>query len=133
MRGRKLDANGDMLLGHGRADYWINDRRGVGQVVQTRLSLWRGQWFLNTQDGTPWATQVLGKYTDNTRDEAILNRIYGTPGVVNVTAYSSVLARQARAWTVHANISSRSPTFRAPAAMRTTATSRMRTASRGIA
>lgn len=104
MRVRKLDANGDMQFGHGLSDYWINDYRGVGQVIWTRLRLWQGQWFLNVQDGTPWMTQVLGKYTEDLRDLTVQDRIYGTPGVVSIRNYDSELNRQSRDWTVHAEV-----------------------------
>lgn len=49
-------------------------------------------------------TEVLGKYTGNLRDAAIQDRIYGTPGVLGIAAYDSSLARQQRAWDVHATI-----------------------------
>jgi hypothetical protein len=95
---------GDMTFGRGAADYWINDRRGVGQLVSTRLRLWQGQWFLAVNDGMPWGTEVLGKYTDDVRDAAVQDRIYATPGMVGVQGYNSQLDRQSRAWTVHASL-----------------------------
>ena len=104
MRVRQLDANGDMTFGRSSLNYYINDRRGVGQVVSTRLRLWLGQWYLNVPDGTPYMTQVLGKYTDNLRDAAVQARIYGAPGVTQIQAYNSELDRQSRDWTVNASI-----------------------------
>ena len=86
------------------SNYWINDRRGVGQVVSTRLRLWQGQWFLAVTDGMPWQTQVLGKYTGDVRDMAVQDRIYGTPGMVDIQGYNSQLDTQTRAWTVHATL-----------------------------
>lgn len=95
---------GDMTFGAGSRNYFINDPRGVGQIVSTRLRLWRGDWFLNTQDGTPWATEVLGKYTEDVRDMVIQDRIYGAPGVLDIRDYNSQLVQQTRDWTVHAEI-----------------------------
>jgi hypothetical protein len=87
------------------SDYWINDRRGVGQLCSTRLRLWQGDWFLSVTDGMPWKTKVLGKYTADVRDMAVQDRIYATPGVVEIQGYNSQLDTQARGWTVHANLS----------------------------
>lgn len=101
---RKDDADGDMTFGQGIGNYWINSPRGVGQLVESRLMLWKGQWFLNTQDGMPWATKVLGKYTSDTRDAAVQDRIEATTGVLEITDYNSQIAVQQRAFTVHANI-----------------------------
>ena len=112
MRVRKLTApdpltglgGGDMSFGKGTQDYWVDQARGCGQVAETRLLLWTGQWFLNVTDGTPWQTEVLGKYTQDVRDMVIQERIYGTPGVKDITAYNSQLATQTRDWTVHATL-----------------------------
>lgn len=106
MRVRKLDANGDRQFGRGLANFWINVPDGVQQICGTRLRLWQGQWFLNTDDGTPYNTQVLGKYTAATRDPAIQNRILLTPGVLGIDAYASQLDRNTRAWNVQATVDS---------------------------
>jgi len=93
-----------MQFGNGAADYWINDARGVGQLVETRLLLWTGQWYLNVDDGTPWLTRVLGKYTADFRDVTIQQRILATPNVTGIQGYNSQTDRQTRAWTVEATI-----------------------------
>lgn len=49
MKVRKLNADGDMCLGHGSADYIENTPEAVAQNVMTRLSLWSGQWFIDTE------------------------------------------------------------------------------------
>lgn len=111
MRVRKLspkDANGlgggDFTFGHGNADYLVDDPLGVAQTVKTRLGLFVGDFFLDATAGTPWRTNVLGKYTGDKRDVAIRSRILTTPGVTGITAYGSVLGRDERAFTVKATI-----------------------------
>jgi hypothetical protein len=104
MRLRMQDANGDRLFGQGQANFWINVPDAAGQLAQTRMALWLGQWFLNTPDGTPWLTKVLGKYKGSTRDAAIQARILGTPGVKAILAYASQLNRDTRVWNVQATI-----------------------------
>lgn len=89
MRYRKLDANGDYTLG-GIGAFYLNQPETVAQAVLTRLKLWRGEWFLNTEDGTPWMTEILGKRRAGTNpDAAIKQRILETQGVTEIADYSS--------------------------------------------
>lgn len=110
MRVRKLtpatatEVGGDMTFGHGALDYFIDKAAGVGQLVETRLLLWLGQWYLNVDDGTPYATRVLGKYTQDFRDVTIQQRILATPHVISIDGYNSQLDRQTRQWNVHATV-----------------------------
>lgn len=99
MRYRKLDENGDYTLGTG-ADFFVNNRQAVAQAVLTRLRLFQGEWFLDLSAGMPWATGVLGKYTQPTYDALIKDQILGTQGVLAITKYSSSLDPAERALTV---------------------------------
>jgi hypothetical protein len=89
MRYRKLTPGGDMVFGHQQADFWRDVPDAVAQAAWTRLQLYLGDWFLNLSDGTPWRTQVLGKYTGSVRDAAIQNRVLGTANLTGIVAYSS--------------------------------------------
>jgi hypothetical protein len=104
MRYRKLDANGDYSFGNQQADFYVNTPDAVAQAVLTRLTLITGEWFLDTTEGTPWATEVLGKYTQGAYDIVLKERIVGTPGVQSLDAYTSALDRNARKLTVQASI-----------------------------
>jgi hypothetical protein len=104
MRYRRLDENGDYSFGNGANDFWQDEPDAVAQAVLTRLHLYQGEWFLATADGTPWDTRILGKRTDSTRDPAIKARILGTKGMKEISLYSSNLDRDARAFTVNANL-----------------------------
>jgi hypothetical protein len=104
MRYRKQDANGDYVWGHQQNDFWLNTPDGVAQAVKTRLLLFVGEWFLDVTDGTPWTTKVLDKYTKDQYDDAIQDRILGTPGVVQITSYSSSVNTSTRVLTVTASI-----------------------------
>ncbi|MDE2403041.1 MAG: hypothetical protein KGL90_15400 [Burkholderiales bacterium] len=103
MRYRKLDAAGDYTLGSGQ-DFHVDTPQAVAQAVQTRLNLALGEWFIDTTDGMPWSTEVLGKYTANTRDSVIKDRILGTPGVVSIDDYSSQFDGSKRRLSVAASI-----------------------------
>ena len=101
MRIRKK-INGLRVFGGDQQAFWVDVPDGPAQAAGSRLELWQGQWYLNLPDGTPWATQVLGKYTGNTRDATMQARILGTPGITQLTAYSSSFDPTTRRWSVNA-------------------------------
>jgi len=87
MRYRKLSNSGDYQLG-----VWLeNTPETVAQAVLTRLKLWRGEWFMDTSEGTPYMQNILGHNTSY--DLELKARILGTQGVVELTDYSSVVDR----------------------------------------
>lgn len=104
MRYRKQDANGDYVFGHQQSDFHRDVPDAVAQAVKTRLKLFTGEWYLDTSDGTPWRTEVLGKYTKDTYDAVIRSRILGTPGVSELLAYSSAFDGDSRALSISATI-----------------------------
>jgi hypothetical protein len=105
MRYRKTDSvTGDYVFGHQQNDFYRDQPEAVAQAVKTRLALFTGEWFLDVTDGTPWTTQVLDKYTKDQYDAAIQDRILGTPGVTQLSAYSSSVNTTTRALTVTATI-----------------------------
>lgn len=91
MRVRAQDANGDMTFGQGAANFLANSPAAVAQLVATRLRLNVGEWFLDTTEGTPWTTEILGVRTQATRDSAIKRRILATAGVSAIDNYSSTV------------------------------------------
>lgn len=104
MRYRKLDADGDMVFGHAQNDFWRDVPDAPAQAAMTRLKLWLGEWFLDTTDGTPWLTKVLGKFTGSTRDAVIRARMAQTDGVNSIASYTSQVNRQTRSFTVQATL-----------------------------
>lgn len=102
MRYRQLDPSGDYTIGK---PFLINSPQAVAQAVQTRLALNMGEWFTDTSDGTPWQTEVLGhRYAGRNPDAAIKARILATPGVQQLSNYTSVFDGQTRKLTVTANL-----------------------------
>lgn len=89
MRYRARSETGDYTFGRGSANFLVNSPACVGQLVEARLELWQGNWFLDTSDGMPWATEVLGTNTKPLYDLAIQQRILETPGVVSIVSYQS--------------------------------------------
>ena len=81
-----------MTFGNGVGNFLINTPAMVAQLVMTRMDLWTYQWFLDFTQGTPYATNVLGKNTKATYDAAITQRILTTPGVASLQSYQSQLS-----------------------------------------
>lgn len=104
MRYRKQDASGDYVFGHQQSDFYRDVPDAVAQAVKTRLMLFAGEWYLDTSDGTPWRTEVLGKYTRETYDAVIRSRILGTPGVTEILDYSSSFDGSSRSLSIKATI-----------------------------
>ena len=100
MRYRKLDDNGDYSFGNGGANFFQDVPEAVGQAIVTRLYLFLGEWFLDTSDGTPWYTEVLGKGTEGSRDLVLQERILGTTGLIELTGYQSSYQGLSRAFSV---------------------------------
>ncbi len=101
MKYRRLDTGGDFTVG---LAFLVNTPAAVGQAIGTRLRLWLGEFFLDTTDGTPHLTQVLGPRAGRNPDAAIKQRILGTPGVSSITSYSSSFDGRTRALTVTATV-----------------------------
>ena len=101
---RKLDENDDYVFGHGRADFMRDIPQAPAQAVKTRLRLFTPEWFLDVEEGTPYNTRVLGKYTRNQYEQAIKARIVQTEGVLSIDEFSSAIDDDRRAMTVDARI-----------------------------
>jgi hypothetical protein len=104
MRYRALDDAGDMQFGHSLRDYYQDSPAAVAQAVKTRLGLFLGEWLLDNTDGTPWLTDVLGKYTDKTRTLTLRERIYETPGVIEITKFYISFNANTRVFLLEATI-----------------------------
>lgn len=100
MRYRALSEDGDYTFGQGRLNFLVDLPATVAQAVKTRLLLLFGEWFLDTTDGTPYSTQVLGTNTRATYDQAIRQRVLETEGVTEIVSYSSAVDGDSRKLTV---------------------------------
>ncbi|MBQ8091397.1 MAG: hypothetical protein IJ233_11705 [Pyramidobacter sp.] len=104
MRYRKLDSSGDFMTGHGAADFHIDTAEAVAQSVVTRLKLWAGEWFEDTEEGTPYRQKVLGEFKLRTAGAAIKRRIVQTNGVSAVRDFSATYDAETRQLSVSATI-----------------------------
>jgi len=91
MKYRRLDVNGDMSFGAGVSNFLINSPEAVAQAVMTRLKLFQGEWFIDTEIGVPYNTKVLGFGNIHNYDFIIKQQILGTQGVSAIASYSSFI------------------------------------------
>lgn len=59
IRSRALGKNNEPQYGQGRNNY-LTDIDAVGQNIKTSLLLFKGEWWSDTGDGTPWWQSILG-------------------------------------------------------------------------
>lgn len=100
MRYRQLGPFGDYVFGHSQLDFYRDIPAAVGQLVETRLLLWIGEWFLDTQEGTLWIQGVLGKQSIASANNTLQQRILATQGVVNIQNFQSSIEPNARTYTM---------------------------------
>jgi hypothetical protein len=95
---------GDMMFGHSGQNFEVDTPTAVAQSVYTRLLLWQTEWYLDTNDGTPWYQQVLGKPIGGDPTSAIRNRILGTPYLKRLIDFAAYYDSGNRVFTVGAKI-----------------------------
>lgn len=99
---RKLDANGDIVTS---GVQFISEREEIAQTINTRLKLFLGEYFRNTQDGTAWYQSVLGKGSTLTnKDSVIKRRIVQTDNVTRLLTYNSEYDQDTRQYTVTGSV-----------------------------
>lgn len=100
------------LLGLSMLDFRLNDNKivftngllqfvdgaeRVRQQIEFRLNLWRGEWFLDSEFGTPYLQDVLGKQvTLNGALSAIRAEILAVDGVTGIVEFSYKFDRENR-------------------------------------
>jgi hypothetical protein len=104
MRVRKLSPTGDFTFGNGLQNFLIDTPAAVGQVVETSLLLWLGEWFNDTSLGMPWLEGVLGKHNQATADVTVQDYILNVQGVSDIAAFSSVDTQSDRNYTATCTI-----------------------------
>lgn len=105
MKVRKLDEAGDMTMGRGSSCFLADTPDAIAQNVMTRLALWRGSWFLDTTEGTPWLQEILGKH--EAVESVLRARILETPGVTEISKFESILNPDTRTIRISAEIVTR--------------------------
>lgn len=104
MRVRKMTASGDYSFGNNQLDFYKDTPEAVGQNVQTSLLLWLGEWYLNTDLGTPYMQGILGKYSQEVANTTIQDQILNVDGVTNISDFQSIIDPDTRSLSVTCSI-----------------------------
>jgi hypothetical protein len=96
--------SGDLLLEQGRARL-VHGAEAVRQLWITRITLFKGEWFLDRSRGIDYQTDVLVKNAK----QAVLRSIFAevtraTTGVADVTKLRFDLNRATRLLTIEAEV-----------------------------
>lgn len=93
---------GDMLLSvSGDAVVHTDLGKAVAQQLMVRLNFYRGEWFMDTDEGTPWFQFILIKGpTDRNIRNMFTQVIMGTPGVDELTQFGYSIDKSQRVLSV---------------------------------
>lgn len=91
--GDLLFTNGDLSLNSGL--------EAIRQCLQSRLSFFLGEWFLDIDLGVPYYQDVLKKNPDPVVLDGVFKQtILGTPGVIGLDEFDMQLDTSARLFTL---------------------------------
>lgn len=80
---RNLDSDGDI-----KVNDFVEDKDVVLLAVKSRLEFFKGEWFLDIEDGTPYFQDILTKPARLRLIEGIMKRrILETPGIVELNSF----------------------------------------------
>lgn len=77
----KLTDEGDIDFSKGYAT-WLDGVEGVTQHIKIRLYFFKGEWFLDEEDGTPWYQSILGSKFIDIVKLILQKRIEDTPDMI---------------------------------------------------
>lgn len=85
--------------------HFLRDVDDIRQTITTRMMLWRGEYFRDITDGTPWAERILGKGVSlQSREAAIKLRITQTPGVQEIVSFEANFDLAQRKYTADVSV-----------------------------
>jgi len=84
-----LDETGNLAMTH--------DAEAVAQHAKQRIMTFEGEWFLNSNVGVPWLSDIFAQAFDSTLSEAIIkSTIQKTDGVTEIVSFSVNFGRTIR-------------------------------------
>ena len=81
---RNLNNDGDITVND-----FVLDKDVILLAIKSRLQFFKGEWFLNTDDGTPYFQDIFVKPARLPLIEGIIKRrIIETPGIVSLNSFN---------------------------------------------
>ena len=78
----------DLFLDGNKSLAVVKDAAAVGQHVRQRLMTFYAEWFLDTEAGVKWLTQIMGKAYDPALAEAVVKaEVLDTDGVTSIEGF----------------------------------------------
>lgn len=88
MIGRALDSNNDLIFERGSIKL-VDEGAQLVQHVRSRLLMYRGEWFLDTNAGVPYLEEIFTKPVNLANIESIFKGIIlNTEGVLRLLSFS---------------------------------------------
>ncbi|QIG73263.1 baseplate assembly protein W [Rhizobium phage RHph_N17] len=87
----------DLFLDGSKSLAIVEDAEAVGQHVRQRLMTFHGEWFLDTEAGVKWLTQIMGRAYDPALAEAVVKaEVLDTDGVTGIEGFDIGYVRDLR-------------------------------------
>lgn len=75
----------------------VYDAEAIGEHAKQRTKTFKGEWFLNSDVGVPWLSEILGQGYDPVLAEAVIKSVIKkTDGVTDIESFSVVFDRSVR-------------------------------------
>ena len=76
--------NHDIVITDGEPQLVTDDDESIRQRLEVRLSINKGEWWLNTNFGTDYIPSILGSKNEVAINAAFIDAIVGCPGVLQL-------------------------------------------------
>jgi hypothetical protein len=95
-----LDSDNELVIDRDFA--FASGQSGAAQVIRNEMEAFKGEWFLDLDDGTPWYQEILGKKYNEVRISQVMRtRLLAISIVDSVIEMSSEWDGATRTMTVY--------------------------------
>lgn len=107
----KLDDNNDIVIENNTLVFTTGTDE-IRQSIVERLNFFKGEWFLDLKNGTPWFQDIFGKGNRlSTISTALKSRIIDTQGVKRLQEFTLDLNNSTRELLVEMSAQTEDDTF----------------------
>lgn len=96
-----IDSNYNLIVKNGSLST-VSNGAEVLQNVKTRLTMFKGEWELDINEGTPWFQEIFIRPVNLANVESILKtRVLKTPNVLRLISFTMEFSKSNRVLTVN--------------------------------